>query len=324
VTRHRFAVALVVTGRVAGEIDGLRRALGARSLERIQPHVTLIPPRNVKEEDSEDVMVLLRAAGRTSAPISVELGPPATFWPMNPVLYLSVSGDVAEIAELRERLCTGPLAPPAGRRQPPFVPHATLDQRIDPEKIEPALSLLGNYRAPFTFERVTLLEQDGQQHWRAVADVSLGRPAVVGRGGLELELAVSERSDPTTERFADDEWESNALGRLGRQSDSDRPFVVTARREGEPVGVAEGYTRGRVCHLSGLIVAAAVRGEGIGSQILRTVERLGRERGCDRVRLMTVLGGRAESFYAQRGYEVTVNLPVWRNEEDFVVMERRL
>jgi 2'-5' RNA ligase/GNAT superfamily N-acetyltransferase len=324
VTRHRFAVVLLVTGRVANEIDGLRRALGARSLERIEPHVTLIPPRNVGEDDSEAVMSLLRAGAAASSPISVELGPPATFWPINPVLYLSVSGDLTEIADLRERLSAGPLAPPEGRQQPPFVPHATLDQRIDPDKIGPALIVLGNYRAAVTFERVTLLEQDEQHHWQAVADVSLGRPAIVGRGGLEVELSVSERSDPATARFADDEWDSEALGRRGPQFDSDRPFVVTARREGALVGVAEGYTRGLVCHLSGLIVAAAVRGEGVGSQLLRTVERLGRERGCDRVRLLTVLGGRAERFYAERGYEVTVNLPVWRNEEDFVAMERRL
>jgi GNAT superfamily N-acetyltransferase len=127
-----------------------------------------------------------------------------------------------------------------------------------------------------------------------------------------------------TVRFLDDEWGANALARHGPQFESDRPFAVTARREAALVGVAEGYTRGAVCNLSGLIVAAAVRGEGVGSQLLRTVERLGRERGCARVRLMTVAGGPAESFYAQRGYEVTVNLPVWRNEEDFTVMERRL
>jgi 2'-5' RNA ligase/predicted N-acetyltransferase YhbS len=315
---------LVVTGRVAQEIDGMRRGLGARSLERIEPHVTLIPPRNVSEEDSDSVMLLLRAAAAGSAPISVELGPPATFWPTNPVLYLAVSGDVEEIAELAERLCTGPLSPPKARRQPPFVPHATLDQRIDPEKIEPALAVLGNYRAAVTFERVTLLEQDEEHRWQAVADASLGRAAVVGRGGLEIELAVSERADPPTERFVDGEWDSHALGRHGPQFDSDLPFVVTARRDGALVGVGEGNTRGRVCHLSNLIVAAAVRSEGVGSQLLRTVERLGRERGCQRVRLMTVHGGRAENFYAERGYEVTVNLPLWRNEEDFVAMERQL
>jgi hypothetical protein len=56
--------------------------------------------------------------------------------------------------------------------------------------------------------------------------------------------------------------------------------------------------------------------------MLRAVERLGLERGCGRIRLETLSGGPAEQFYAGRGYVVTGTLPRWREERDFVLMER--
>jgi len=71
-----------------------------------------------------------------------------------------------------------------------------------------------------------------------------------------------------------------------------------------------------------LIVSPEWRSLGVGSHLLRAVERLGLERGCGRVRLETLRGGRAERFYAERGYVVTATLPRWREEHDFVLMER--
>ncbi len=49
---------------------------------------------------------------------------------------------------------------------------------------------------------------------------------------------------------------------------------------------------------------------------------LGLERGCARVRLETLDGGEAERFYVERGLLVVARLPRWREERDFVVMER--
>jgi ribosomal protein S18 acetylase RimI-like enzyme len=71
-----------------------------------------------------------------------------------------------------------------------------------------------------------------------------------------------------------------------------------------------------------LIVSPEWRSLGVGSHLLRALERLGLERGCGRVRLETLSGGRAEQFYAEHGYVVTATLPRWREEGDFVLMER--
>ena len=64
----------MVTGALADEIDGMRRALGAKALERIAPHCTLIPPVNVREESLEAVLANVRVAAAKSAPIAVTSG----------------------------------------------------------------------------------------------------------------------------------------------------------------------------------------------------------------------------------------------------------
>ena len=60
--RRRLAVVCIVDGRLGAEVDGLRRALGAAALERIAPHLTLVPPVNVHEEDLAEALAVVRSA----------------------------------------------------------------------------------------------------------------------------------------------------------------------------------------------------------------------------------------------------------------------
>ncbi len=317
-------MSLVVTGRTAAEIDGLRRALGATALKRIAPHCTLVPPLNVGEADIDAVFEHVREAAARSSPISVTLGPPATFWPRTPVLYLCVGGDLEAMGQLRGGLVKGPLAPPESRRERAFVPHLTLDQRIEPARLQHALAALADYRAQYCFERLTVLEQDAQHRWWPLADAALGRPLVVGRGSLDLELSVVERPDPAVAAWADEQWAGYLTAHYGPGTRPNQPFAVVARWGGQPVGFAEGEVRGPVIGIGRLLVSPEWRHRGVGSHLLRNVERLGLERGCDRVRLEALAGGEAARFYSGRGFVVTAGLPRWREERDFVLMERRL
>lgn len=152
--------------------------------------------------------------------------------------------------------------------------------------------------------------------WEPVAEVALGAPAVVGQGGLPVELAVSGRADRG--RAA---WTTAGVSGAGV---SETGFVVTARQDKEVVGLAEGRVMGGDCDLDRLVVGPVQRGQGVGSHLVAAVESLAAERGCGRCRALAALGSRREGFLLGRGWVRTGVLADWQAGEDYARLERRL
>lgn len=260
--RWRLAIALMVPEPVAGEVDGLRRALGDRQLDIIGPHVTLVPPTNVAEEDVADALAAVRTAAAVRRDLlTLELGPIRTFAPANRVLYLAVE-PLAAVAAVRDALRLPPFDRPDRR---PFVPHVTVD--IDTgsdERVTAALAALAAYRATVPVPGVTLLRErrdEGGRRWVPIADAAFGEPVVVGRGGIEIELTTGTFVDP----------EAAALVPNGTSTAHD--LVVTARRATTPVGVATADRAGPEhagdsLALTCLVIAPDERGLGIGRTLL--------------------------------------------------------
>ena len=230
--RLRLASALLVPEPFAREIDGLRRALG-EDLERVAPHLTLVPPVNVRVEDLGLALARLREAAADMEPITVTLGPAVTFHPVNPVVYLEVGGEVAAVRQVRDGVFGGPLERSLTND---FVPHVTLVESTTPDRIDAALVALRDYRIAVTFAAAYLLQQH-ERRWRPVADARFAAPLVVGRGGIETEITVSSLADPHVLDFAG-------------APDADVEDVVVARRDGGVVAVA--YARdGALVHVTG-------------------------------------------------------------------------
>ena len=139
-------------------------------------------------------------------------------------------------------------------------------------------------------------------------------------------MAVSGKLDPVARDWVKRAWAQYSREQYGEGVREYEDFAVTARVRGQVgiAGVADGEIRHRVCRLAHLIVAPQWRSYGIGSQLLQAVGRVGVDHHCDRVRLEALAGGRAEGFYRERGYAVVATLPKWREERDFVMMERHL
>lgn len=310
---------------MADEINGLRRALGAASAARIAPHVTLVPPVNVREEDVEESCTVLRRAAQQVGPIRLELGPPETFLPHAPVVYMAVGGDVQEIDLLRRLLEAPPLAPPLTRPARPFVPHVTLNQSMSSHLIPSVLETLTHYRAEVVVEKVTLLAfVDADRRWIPLDDADLRRQHVAGRGGIEVELAVATALDETGQDFLRRTWEDYEAAVYGHREGSET-FAITARSDGQVVGAATGQFQAREpAYLGYLIVAPVWRSLGVGSQLLRATERLAREKGAPSLRLLTRAGGPAASFYARYGYVPVTRIPRWRYGHDFDLLSREL
>lgn len=284
-TRRRLGVAVLLDAPVADEVDGLRRAVGDPSFGRMVPHVTLVPPVNVRAESVPAALaVVRRSAAAAPERIRLTLGPPDSFLPDNPVLYLRVDGDLAALRALRDRVFSAPLERPLSW---PWVPHVTLGDGIEPHRIGAAVAALDRYARVVDVDRVVVLEETPGRVWRPIADAGLGRPAVIGTGGLAVEITRSTLVDP--EARAAVGWDEAPVGTPVGEAPAGLAapvepeagsIVLTARREGEPVGVARAWPAPDGGHVA-VLVAKASRGQGIGSHLLAHVEAAARQAGWD-------------------------------------------
>jgi 2'-5' RNA ligase/ribosomal protein S18 acetylase RimI-like enzyme len=318
--KERLGVVLLIPPPLDREIDALRKACDDGALGRIPPHITLVPPVNVRDDRIGDAHDVVRAAAAHTRPFTVTLGPPTTFLPVNPVLYLGVEDPEDEVQTLRDAVFVTPLARPLSF---PFVPHVTLSEELDHHRLLDAERALCGYVTEVTFDRIHVLQEGPGRVWEPIADAPFAAPAVVGRGPLQLDLTVTDTPDWEAKAFEEREWPLYDVAETG-QPWHQRPFAITARREGRVVGVATGWTEGGVAYLSGLIVAAEHRGEGIGSHLLRAFESLAVERDAPRLALRTLAGSGAERFYRDRGWVEEGRLSPWKYGREQVYMRRDL
>ncbi|MDQ1372700.1 MAG: hypothetical protein QOJ09_38 [Actinomycetota bacterium] len=322
--RQRVGVVLLVPAPAGTEVDVLRRAVGAEDVQRLAAHLTLVPPVNVHDDDMGSALELLRDAAARTRPFRLVLGPPRTFLPTNPVLYLEVGGDVAAVDALRDRI----FRPPLERTLTwPFQPHVTLLDGGHEERIRAAVDALADWRVEVVVDRVHLLREAndaGVRSWHPIAEAAFGGPSVIGRGGLEIELEVGAALSIDAEEFRRRSFDAHQHDRFGAPWHPE-PLCVTARRDGRILGTAEGDTRTTgEAYLSRLIVAGDVRGEGVGRALLAAFSSAAAERGATFVTLRTEDGGPAERFYAGLGFARATLLPGWRAGRDFVQLRRDL
>lgn len=319
--KRRLGVALLFPPAAAAQIDALRLGIGDGARDRIPPHLTLVPPVNVRDDQMDGALAALTGAATATRPFVVRLGPVATFHPASPVLFLEVSGDVAAVHALRDAVFVEPLARPLTW---PFLPHVTVAAEAPPERIEAALVALAGFEVEVTIGRVHLLEEGPGRVWTPIADAPFGKAAVVGRGPMEVELTDHDALAPDAAAFARREWSAYDDETYGADWSPSVPYAVVARRAGEVVGVASGRTVGRWGFVDQLIVAAAARGEGVGSRVLEAVERVCAARGCDRIDLSAFVGEPAEAFYRSRGWTEVARIPNERWNRDTIRLRHQL
>ena len=78
------------------------------------PHITIILPVNVSVERVPEVLASFARPRPATEPMSVRLGPPTTFEPVSPVVYLGVhteNGPVHGGAPLLDRAARSPRRP---------------------------------------------------------------------------------------------------------------------------------------------------------------------------------------------------------------------
>ena len=287
-------------GRVATEIDGLRRALGSSELTRIPPHVTLVPPRNVSGSEVPEVFAQLRRVAAEAAPLRLSLGPAATFAPRHEVVYLAVAEQAGSLGALVGALSSGPLAPPVTRPARAFVPHVTITNRAAPEVARAAVVALAAYRQEVTTDALSVLEADleAPRHpWRTLARIAFGGGVTSGRGGLEVVIDTALGTDPEVVDFVREQLALEPAAPVEAVA-----MVLTARVDRCLVGVIAGECSGASVAFDTHLVAAASRSLGIGTRLLNALEREALARRCSELRTLVPSASAAVSYYEGRGF----------------------
>lgn len=270
-----MGVVVCIDPPVEGWVDGMRRGLGDPSVDRISPHVTLVPPLNLRAADLDAALERLRAAAAgVAGPLRLTLGPAATFAPANPVVYLAVGGDVEALASLRHAV----FGPPLERTLAwPWVPHVTVADDVDPDRVEAVVATFERAALVADVDRVTLLEErhdGGRRRWEPLADVTFGPPTVLGRGGLPLVVTGGRTPDPAASALL------GAVPTPTVRPGAPATVVLTGHREGRLAGVAAAWLAddgGRVR----VVVAPEVRASGVGAHLLAVLEDRVRTLGWD-------------------------------------------
>jgi 2'-5' RNA ligase/GNAT superfamily N-acetyltransferase len=294
--RLRLSVALLIDEPESIEINGLRRALGAKLPGQAPPHLTLVPPVNVAGEDVDRALTIVRqAAASVSGPLSVTVGPAACF-AENGVLYLGIGdppeaspsvapkgisggargglsvepGVVDQIGELRERV----MRPPLWRHiSHSFVPHVTLGTSPSQEILAASIGVLAGFEIPVTFRSASLLRLGVDGVWSSIADCPLGKPILRGRGTFVKEIRLVEHCAPDvaglfggatvgTQILEARSGEGLLLGALG--------FSVETALNAH---ANHGYVKQLRTRLVGLAVVPEERGFGVGGLLVSEILR---------------------------------------------------
>jgi 2'-5' RNA ligase len=155
-------------------VDSLRRRLNPR-FAGWRAHVSILPPRMLSRAP-EEMLDHLRGQCLVLDPFEATLSEVQTFWPVNGVVYLSISRGSDRLTEFHQRLNSGGLA----RVEPyPYVPHVTIAQELDESETQAVLREASREwaryagTASFRVESLSLVRQEPDQRWTDLAAVSL-------------------------------------------------------------------------------------------------------------------------------------------------------
>jgi 8-oxo-dGTP pyrophosphatase MutT (NUDIX family)/2'-5' RNA ligase len=173
--RRRLGVIVTLPEPLAIHVQAWRRALRDPTAERVGPHLTLVPPQAVAEQDVPAAQALVERAAAEAVPGVVELAGAATFLPDSPVAFLVVTEGGEALAALEAAL----RAPPLDRRTHPFHPHVTVTQDRPAAEVEAAARELAGFRASFPLQEVALMQEGRDRVWRPLVERLVGASPLV-------------------------------------------------------------------------------------------------------------------------------------------------
>jgi 2'-5' RNA ligase len=170
VPRLNLGVAISVPVPWRDELSRWRQRVGDPQGGRVPPHVTLLPPTQVRSDRLAAIDDHLAAAACAIGPFEMHLAGTGTFRPVSDVVFVVVAAGIAQCEQLERRVRSGPLE---RETRFPYHPHVTVAHDIAAEGLDAAYEGLAGFDARFTVSGFTVFEQAEAGVWLPRRDFTL-------------------------------------------------------------------------------------------------------------------------------------------------------
>ncbi len=166
-----IGVSIAIPSPHAELLQAKRASFGDPLAASIPTHVTLLPPTDVGDVELADTVKHLEEVAADARPFPMVLRGTGTFRPTSPVVFVQVSGGLADCELLEKEIRRGPLE---RRLEFNYHPHVTVAHHVPEEALDRAFAELADFECDFVVEQFHLYEHGDDAVWRPVRSFELG------------------------------------------------------------------------------------------------------------------------------------------------------
>jgi 2'-5' RNA ligase len=144
-------------------LAGWREWCGDPHARQAPPHVTLLPPTEISEEELPKVEQHLLEAASTVGRFTMHLLGTGTFRPVSQVVFVQVAAGLVECELLEASIRRGPLQ---RELDFPYHPHVTVAQDVSPTALDDAYEGLRDFAARFPVVDFTMFARGTGGAWQ--------------------------------------------------------------------------------------------------------------------------------------------------------------
>lgn len=162
----RIGVAVGIPEPWATALHDARARVGDPAADLIAPHITLLGPTTVREDELPAVHEHLARVAASQGPFVVHLRGTASFRPVSPVVFVQVAEGIAACEALEGRIRTGVLAQELRFH---YHPHVTIAHDVPDPALDQAFAELADFDARFPVTDIQVYEHGDDGRWRVLA-----------------------------------------------------------------------------------------------------------------------------------------------------------
>ncbi|HEY0869903.1 MAG TPA: 2'-5' RNA ligase family protein [Acidothermaceae bacterium] len=160
---HTIGVAIAVPEPYGAELTKWRETLGDPLALAIPPHVTLITPMQVDDDQLALVIDHLDLVASGQWAFDIQLRGTGSFRPVSPVVFVALAAGISDCERVEQAVRSGPLFHPLKFN---YHPHVTVAHDVPPDVLDRAFDELADYEALFAVLGFGLFERGDDGVWR--------------------------------------------------------------------------------------------------------------------------------------------------------------